>query len=96
MSVPIVARSSADTNRAVLDAWTLVHAGWGIGAGAAGLPPWVFLAATGIYEVLEYVHEHPGGSKVFGTKRPETGANMVADVGVAALGYAVARALRSQ
>jgi hypothetical protein len=94
--VPIVARSSADKNRAVIDGWTAVHAGWGIGAGLAGLGPWWFLGLTGAYELLEYVHEHPRGSPIFGTKRPESGPNMVADVGVAALCYAVTRALRSQ
>lgn len=95
-STRLVARSSSDRNRAVFDGWTLVHIAWGSGAGALGLNPWAFLAATGAYEILEYVHEHPSGSRLFGTKRPESGANMVADVGVAALAYAVARALRSQ
>jgi hypothetical protein len=79
MTVPLVARSSADTNRAVFDGWTLIHVGWGAGAGLGGLNPWAFLALTGAYELLEYLHEHPSGSRVFGTKRPESAANMVAD-----------------
>jgi hypothetical protein len=60
------------------------------------LHPAAFLVLTGAYELLEWGLEHPSGSRLFGTKRPESGANMVADVGVAALCYAVARALRQR
>ena len=96
MSARVLARSSAETNRAVFDGWTLLHVAWGAGAGGLGLNPWAFLALTGAYELAEYLHEHPHGSRLFGTKAPESGANMVADVGVAALAYALARAVRQQ
>lgn len=92
MSRPaLIARRRTEANRAVFDGWTLVHVGWGGVAGAAGLNPWAFLAITGAYEVLEYIHEHPRGSAVFGSKGPESGANMVGDVGVAAVAFAVSR-----
>ncbi len=94
MSSRIIARSREDTNQAVFDAWSIVHVAWGAGAGGAGLNPWAFLALTGLYELLEFAHEYPNGSRIFGTKRPESGANMVADVGVAAVWYALARAVR--
>ena len=93
---PLLASSSEQANLAVLDGWSLVHLGWGVGAGAARLSPWVFLGATAVYEVLEYLHEHPRGSRIFGSKRPESPANMIADVGIAALGYSVARYVRGE
>ena len=96
MSAPLVARSSVDTNLAAFDGWTLVHVAWGLGAGGLGLGPWWFLGLTGLYELLEFAHEYPNGSAVFGTKRPESAENLVADVGVAALGYALARVAREK
>lgn len=93
---PLIARTRADTNVSPLDAWSLAHAAWGTTAGVLGLNPWAFLAATAAYEVLEFVHESPRGSPIFGSKRPESPANLIADVGVAALAYGVARALRDR
>lgn len=94
--VPLVARSDADSNVSPVDAWTIVHACWGGIAGALGANPWAFLAVTGAYEILEYAHEHPRGSRVFGSKRPESAANLVTDVGVAAVAYGLARYLRDR
>lgn len=93
---PIVARSEADGNVSPLDGWTLVHVGWGGLAGGLGMNPWAFMLATAAYEVLEFAHEHPSGSRIFGSKRPESAANMVMDVGVAAVAYGLARHFRDR
>jgi hypothetical protein len=94
--VPLIARTRAESNVAPFDWWTLVHIGWGAGAGALRANPWAFLGATAVYEVLEFCHEHPRGSPLFGSKRPESAANMLADVGVATLAYAIARHVRDR
>ena len=86
----------ADTNLSPLDGWTLVHIAWGGLAGALGMNPWAFMLTTGAYEVLEYAHEHPHGSRIFGSKRPESPANMIADVGVAAVAYGLTRHLKDR
>lgn len=91
-----IARSPEQANVSPFDAWTLVHIGWGGIAGALGMNPWAFMAITGAYEVLEYAHEHPHGSRIFGSKRPESAANLVTDVGVAAVAYGLARHLRNR
>jgi hypothetical protein len=93
---PIVARSHEQSNVAPLDGWTLVHVAWGGIAGGLGMNPWAFLAATAAYEVLEFVHESPSGSTIFGSKRPESPANMLMDVGVAAVAYGLARHIRDR
>ena len=93
---PLVSRSRAADNRSPCDGWTLVHIGWGTVSGAARMPAWLFLALTVAYEVGEYMHEYPHGSRLFGTKRPESAPNAIADVGVACLGYALARQLRGE
>jgi len=93
---PIVARSAAEGNVSPLDGWTLVHVAWGGLAGGLGLNPWAFMLATAAYEVLECAHESPSGSRLFGSKRPESPANMVMDVGVAAVAYGLARHVRDR
>lgn len=94
--VPLIARSAADTNRSPIDGWTIVHACWGGIAGALGANPWAFLALTASYEAIEYAHESPRGSRLFGSKRPESPANVLADVGIAGLAYGLARHLRDR
>ena len=68
---PLVARRAADGNLSPFDLWTLVHIAWGTGAGLGRLNPWAFLGLTTVYEVVEFLHESPRGSKLFGSKRPE-------------------------
>lgn len=92
----LVARSDAESNLSPIDGWTAVHAAWGGIAGGLRLNPWAFMLATAAYEVLEFAHEHPHGSRIFGSKRPESPANMVMDVGVAAVMYGLARHLRDR
>lgn len=85
---PFVASITGRQNASALDEWSIVHTAVGLGAGLMGINAWIFLAGIGAYEVFEFLHESPRGSPIFGSKRPEWDANMVADIGVAALGYA--------
>jgi len=80
-----------ETNASPFDAWTLVHIASGVVLGAVGLPLPQTVAALVAYEVLEWSIEHPSGSAIFGSKRPESQVNVAADIGVALLGYALAR-----
>jgi len=86
---PFIAVRKDQGNAAVFDVWTLVHIGWGFTAGAMRMNPWLFVGLSTVYEVAEYAHEYPSGSVLFGSKRPEIGTNMVADLGVAMLGYSI-------
>jgi hypothetical protein len=81
----------ADINAKMLDKWSAVHVATGLGAGAVGLSfPWAMgLAAA--YEIVEYAHEWPKGSILFGSKRPESGINVVADLAVFAVGWWLGR-----
>jgi len=81
------------TNTTPFDAWSLVHLATGIVLGAVGLPLPQTIAGLAAFEVLEWTLEHPSGSPIFGTKRPESEVNVAADIGVALLGYALTREL---
>lgn len=91
-----MAAATEDTNASALDVWSLVHFGVGVASGAFRLNAWAFVALNVFYEVGELVHESPSGSRFFGTKRPETDINMVADLSVAFAGYVIGRALRER
>jgi hypothetical protein len=80
-----------ESNATPFDAWTLVHIASGVVLGAAGVPLPQTVAALIAYEVLEWSIEHPSGSPIFGSKRPESQVNVAADIGVALLGYAFTR-----
>lgn len=82
-------------NQAPIDRWTTAHVVTGLGAGAVGLSfPWAMgLAAA--YEVVEYAHEWPKGSVLFGSKRPESIANVATDLAVFAAGWWIGRKVRS-
>lgn len=82
---------SRQSNRAVLDPWSLVHVGAGVGAAVVGMNPWLFVALATGYEVLEFQMEYPRGSPIFGTKKPEWGLNMVADLSLAFGAFALTR-----
>jgi hypothetical protein len=87
----------ADTslNESPLDGWTVVHTAAGIASGAAGLSAPVSIAGAVAYEVVEYAHEWPKGSKLFGSKRPESGINIAVDIGVFVFGWWLGRKIRN-
>jgi hypothetical protein len=74
-------------NDAAIDPWTGVHALAGLGVGLLGVPAPVALAGAAAYEVVEYAHEWPRGSVLFGSKRPESIQNVVSDLVVYSLAY---------
>jgi hypothetical protein len=74
-------------NQAPVDKWTAVHALSGLGVGLFGVSAPVALAGAAAYEVVEYAHEWPRGSVLFGSKRPESIANVASDLLVYGAAY---------
>ena len=91
---PFFAASDDRINASVVDEWSWVHFGTGFLAGAVGFNAWAYTFGHLVYEVLEYAHEYPNGSTLFGSKHPEWDVNMVADMAVGFSGYVLARWLR--
>ena len=84
----------AGVNAAPVDRWSAVHAATGLTAGAVGLSaPWAIGLAV-LYEVVEYAHEWPRGSKLFGSKRPESFPNVLADLAIYAGGWWLGQKVR--
>lgn len=81
-------------NEAPVDGWTAIHTAVGLAAGAAGVPLGWSAAAAAAYEVAEYAHEWPKGSKLFGSKRPESGLNIAVDLGVFLAGWWIGKKIR--
>lgn len=67
-------------NADALDRWSYVHTGSGVLMGLLGIPAGWTLAIASLYEVAEYAHEYPSGSLIFGSKRPESFANIATDM----------------
>jgi hypothetical protein len=67
-------------NQELFDSWTAVHALAGLGVGLFGTSAPVALGGAVAYEALEYAHEWPRGSVLFGSKRPESVQNVVGDL----------------
>lgn len=80
-------------NEAPFDRWSWVHALNGLGLGLAGVSSGAAAVAAVAYEGVEYYHED-GGSKIFGTKQPESLANIVTDTALYAATFSAGRALR--
>jgi len=88
----IFAQTKSEQNRAILDPWSLVHAGVGLAAGLVGLPiGWAFVPAV-LYEVAEGRAELDAGvQSLFKVSSPETTENQAADLVVFGLGYIAGR-----
>lgn len=84
-----MAKTIIAENTGLVDKWSLVHAGFGASSAALGLNPWLFMGIAIAYEALEFRHESPSGSRIFGTKGPETTENLVADLAVSFAAYAL-------
>lgn len=74
-------------NEGILDSWTAVHALTGLSAGFSGVSAPLALGGAAAYELVEYAHEWPRGSVLFGSKRPESAQNVVSDLVVYGLTY---------
>ena len=92
--IPFWARGDHESNQAVMDAWSPVHLGAGFVGGVIGIGPWMFLTIAVAYEWWEHIKEYPKGSAFFGTGESEWRANLVMDVGLNCVGYALGSWLR--
>lgn len=72
----------SEINSAMFDSWTIVHGLTGLGLGLLGVGPKLALPSAVAYEVIEYAHEWPKGSLLFGSKRPESFQNIAADLSI--------------
>lgn len=83
-------------NREPFDSWTLAHLLAGMGAGAlTPMGPGGWLILHSAYELVEQGAERtPAVQRAFGTSGPESARNVLADTGVAMLGYALGRLMR--
>lgn len=77
-------------NVSAVDQWSLVHALNGLGMGLLGVSPLVAGGAAAAYELGEFYHERHG-SRIFGTKEPESWANIVGDSVLYATTYYLGR-----
>lgn len=79
----LVARSKAEQNLAVIDPWTLVHAGVGLAVGLMGFGLGAALLGAVAYELLEAPLERAEfGKNLFNVSKPENPANQVMDVAI--------------
>jgi hypothetical protein len=74
-------------NQDAIDRWSAVHALSGLSAGLFGASAPVALGGAVVYEVVEYAHEWPRGSALFGSKRPESFSNVVSDLVIYGAAY---------
>lgn len=84
------------TRVSAVDEWTPVHAATGAAAAGVGLSFPLAITLAVLYEGVEYLHESPRGSKLFGSKRPESGANIAVDLAAFVVGYGIVHGLRRQ
>lgn len=81
------------TNESPFDRWSWVHGLNGLGLGLVGASAPLTFGAAAVYELGEYYHERHG-SAIFGTKAPESAANIVTDTAVYGGAYWVGRQIR--
>jgi hypothetical protein len=80
-------------NNAIVDRWSWVHAAVGAAMGLARVRPDIAIGSAVLYDIIEYAHESPSGSVLFGTKQPETTVNIVGDLAVYSAAMLAARRL---
>lgn len=82
-------------NVSPVDQWSLVHALNGLALGLLGVRPVVAAGLAIAYDLGEYYHEEHG-SKLFGTKQPESWANIAGDSIVYGVMFAAGRKFSDQ
>lgn len=80
-------------NAAMFDGWSPVHFLSGVSLGVLGVPLGWTIAVASTYEIVEYMHEWPKGSILFGSKRPESAANVIADMALLLTGWYISSRL---
>jgi hypothetical protein len=77
----LVATTKSQQSTALIDPWTVVHAGTGLGAGLLGIHMGVAIAGAVAYEFLEHrVQTNAQGLNFFNVSRPESLGNQIVDV----------------
>jgi hypothetical protein len=82
-----------DINKGFVDKWSAVHTLSGVSMGLLGIAPHLAIPGAIAYEVLEYAHEWPNGSTLFGSKGPETPQNLIGDMALYTGAYFLGRKL---
>ena len=75
-------------NERAIDCWTWTHIVTGYLAARMGMSMTTYMALSVAYEVVEQKWE-TGGSKFFGSKQPESKANVAVDLISGGLGHLV-------
>lgn len=78
------------------DVWTILHTAVGVGAGFFKMHPWLYTGSIIGYEIIENAAEDSFRKSIFGSSKPESRVNVLADLGVGLLGYVVGSALRDK
>jgi hypothetical protein len=86
--VKLFAFHHEDQNYAVFDPWSLIHLTSGMFAGLVGVGPVLSMSAAIGYDVFEQLAERePWGQQIFRTPGSENWENILADLGLFALGW---------
>ena len=81
-------------DRDPFDGWTLVHAGYGVGAGVTGVPMLLTLAAALIWEAIENSRRPQVAFESIPDWTPEENMNIIVDILAALGGWGLGAALR--
>tara|TARA_R110002060_G_C2052349_1_gene94801 strand:- start:39 stop:329 length:291 start_codon:yes stop_codon:yes gene_type:complete len=88
----LLATSKSEQNLALIDPWTLVHAGAGLAVGLMGFSYGAALTGAVAYELLEAPLERAEfGKNLFNVSKPETPGNQGIDVAIFMLAVAAGR-----
>lgn len=85
--------TESEINSKAFDKWSFVHGTYGLAFGLFGVRPVPAIATAVVYDVAEWYHEWPRGSIIFGSKGPESPANIAGDMVAFTTLYALGRAL---
>lgn len=84
----LIATNKAEQNKALIDPWTAVHAGFGLAAGLMGLNFYWSMAGATVYEVVErQLEKSKTGQELFKTSGPEIVGNAIVDIGIFGIGW---------
>lgn len=82
--------SMGEANKDAIDPWSLLHFLVGVAGGQVLSFP-AYLGALAVYEAIEFAHEYPKGSVIFGSKMAESGENVIFDTILGVAGYMVGK-----
>lgn len=86
--------AESEINSQAIDKWTVVHGTYGLAFGLFGVRPTPAITTAVLYDVAEWYHEWPRGSAFFGSKGPESPANIAGDLVAFTALYVLGHVLR--